>query len=262
MEGAAAAGALASAVELRSRRKRHELKPLGQDSHLRAYGAHPGRVRAAAPPQGRVSSARCACARARRRRVRRIGAQGGASGVLWKPLSLHDEGVRRAAASPRVCRRDAARALAPIACASARPRAERPVPSANAPGGRGFGRDLTPLTLPQVVGMVVADERLVLGLSRTRTRSKSSADCEMVPSPSLLRTLCCSVWHKCDLKGRTLLVTDFAVLVSTFSSEKGCQTVSECSSSGMLCQIMTSCVLLTCQGSTQANNAAFFQSRV
>ena len=156
MEGAAAASALASAVELRSRRKRHELKPLGQASHLRAYGAHPGRVRAAAPPQGRVSSARCACARARRRRVRRIGAQGGASGVLLIPLSLHDEGVRRAAASPRVCRRDAARALAPIACACARPRAERPVPSANAPGGRGFGRDLTPLPLPQVVGLIIA----------------------------------------------------------------------------------------------------------
>ena len=131
-----------------------------------------------------------------------------------------------------------------------------------APEAAASRRDLIPLTLPQVVGMVVADERLVLGLSRTRTRSKSSADCEMVPSPSLLRTLCCSVWHKCDLKGRTLLVTDFAVLVSTFSSEKSCQTVSECSSSGMLCQIMTSCVLLTCQGSTQANNAAFFQSRV
>ena len=48
------------------------------------------------------------------------------------------------------------RALAPIACASARPRAERPVPSANAPGGRGFGRDLTPLPLPQVVGIVIA----------------------------------------------------------------------------------------------------------
>ena len=158
MEGAAAASALASAVELRSRLKRHELTPLGQDSHLRAYGAHPGRVRAAAPPQGRVSSARCACARARRRRVRRIGAQGGAPGVLLIPLSLHDEGERRAAASPRVCRRDAARALAPIACASARPRAERPVPSANAPGGRGFGRDLKPLPLPQVVSLI-----LVLG---------------------------------------------------------------------------------------------------
>ena len=128
--------------------------------HLRAYGTHPGRVRAAAPPQGRVSCARCALERARRRRVRRIGAQGGASGVLLKPLSLHDEGVRRAAASPRVCRRDAARALAPIACACARPRAERPVPSANAPGGRGFGRDLKPLPLPQVVGMVVTDKRL------------------------------------------------------------------------------------------------------
>ena len=110
VEGAAAASALASAVELRSRRKRHELTPLGQDSHLRAYGAHPGRVRAAAPPQGRVSSARCACARARRRRVRRIGAQGGASGVLLKPLSLHDEGVRRSAASPRFGRRDAGKA--------------------------------------------------------------------------------------------------------------------------------------------------------
>ena len=180
VEGAAAASALASAVELRSRRKRHELKPLGQASHLRAYGAHPGRVRAAAPPQGRVSSARCACARARRRRVRRIGAQGGASGVLWKPLSLHDEGVRRAAASPRVCRRDAARALAPIACACARPRAERPVPSANAPGGRGFGRDLTPLLLSQVVGIVSIDK----GLAPERVQRANSRRAQNAPNSS------------------------------------------------------------------------------
>ena len=113
--------------------------------------------------------------------------------------------MQRAAASPRVCRRDAARALAPIACASARPRAERPVPSANAPGGRGFGRDLTPLTLPQVVGIVVADERLVLGLSRTRTRNGdcdgkgcSPAGCHSSwtrgPAPRQLRAIMAAVY--------------------------------------------------------------------